>query len=42
MVYSAYPMERVMRDLVGLSAHASTYRSRYIDIGKVYLETPAQ
>lgn len=42
VVYSAYPMERVMRDLVGLSAHASTYRSRYIDIGKVYLETPAQ
>jgi alkylation response protein AidB-like acyl-CoA dehydrogenase len=40
MVYSTYPLERVLRDLVGLSAHASTYRSRYIDIGKLYLETP--
>lgn len=40
MVYSAYPLERVMRDLVGLSAHASTYRARYVDIGKLYMETP--
>ena len=40
MVYSNYPMERVMRDLVGLSAHASTYRSRYADIGKLHLGSP--
>ena len=38
VVYSSYPMERVMRDLVGLCAHASTWRSRYIDVGRVYLE----
>lgn len=42
IVYNAYPLGRVMRDLIGLSAHASTYRSRYIDIGKLYLEKSAQ
>jgi len=42
VVYTSYPLERVMRDLMGLSAHASTYRSRYVDIGKVYLEKAAQ
>ncbi len=38
VVYNAYPMERIMRDLVGLSAHASTWRSRFIDVGRIYLE----
>lgn len=38
VVYNAYPMERIMRDLVGLSAHASTWRSKYIDVGRIYLE----
>ena len=37
VVYNSYPMERIMRDLVGLSAHASTWRSRYVDVGRVYL-----
>jgi len=42
VVYNAYPMESIMRDLVGLSAHASTWRSRYIDVGRLCVEKGAQ
>lgn len=42
VVYTAYPMESIMRDLVGLCAHASTWRSRYIDIGRLCVETPVR
>lgn len=42
VVYNSYPMERIMRDLVGLSAHASTWRSRYVDVGRTYLAKAAK
>lgn len=38
LVYESFPMERVVRDLVGLTAHASTWRSRWTDVGRVLLE----
>lgn len=38
VVYESYPMERVARDLLGLCAHASTWRSRWVDVGRVLVE----
>lgn len=38
LIFQAFPMERIVRDLVGLAAHASTWRSRWIDVGRTVLE----
>ncbi len=38
LVYSSFPMERIVRDLIGLTAHASTWRSRWVDVGRTLLE----
>lgn len=37
LVYDSFPMEKVIRDLVGLTAHASTWRARYVDVGRTCL-----
>jgi alkylation response protein AidB-like acyl-CoA dehydrogenase len=38
LIYEAFPMQRIIRDLVGLTAHASTWRSRWIDVGRTMIE----
>ncbi len=37
VIYESFPLERIMRDLVGVSAHASTSRARYVDVGRTML-----
>lgn len=38
LIFQAFPMERVVRDLIGLTAHVSTWRSRWTDVGRTVLE----
>ncbi len=38
LVYESFPMEGVIRDLVGLTAHASTWRSRWVDVGRTIVD----
>ena len=38
LIYEAFPMQRIIRDLVGLTAHASTWRSRWTDVGRTMIE----
>jgi hypothetical protein len=37
VIYEAQPLEQLVRDLVGVSAHASTWRSRWVDVGRMFL-----
>ena len=34
VVYESQPLEQLIRDLTGVSAHASTWRSRWVDVGR--------
>jgi alkylation response protein AidB-like acyl-CoA dehydrogenase len=34
VVYESQPLEQLIRDLAGVSAHASTWRSRWVDVGR--------
>ena len=34
VVYESQPLEQLIRDLTGLSAHVSTWRSRWVDVGR--------
>jgi len=38
LIYQSFPMEGILRDLVGLTAHASTWRARWVDVGRILLE----
>jgi indole-3-acetate monooxygenase len=38
LVYESFPMEGVIRDLVALTAHASTWRSRWVDVGRTIVD----
>jgi alkylation response protein AidB-like acyl-CoA dehydrogenase len=38
LVYESFPMGGVIRDLVGLTAHASTWRSRWVDVGRTVVD----
>jgi alkylation response protein AidB-like acyl-CoA dehydrogenase len=40
LVFESFPMEGIVRDLVGLTAHASTWRSRWVDVGRTILDEP--
>jgi len=42
LIFESFAMERVVRDLVGLTAHASTWRSRWIDVGRTMIEEVAE
>jgi alkylation response protein AidB-like acyl-CoA dehydrogenase len=34
VVYDSHPFQQLARDLIGISAHASTWRSRWVDVGR--------
>lgn len=38
LIRESYGMEAIVRDLVGLTAHASTWRSRWVDVGRTMVE----
>ncbi|GAA2245430.1 hypothetical protein N1031_15300 [Herbiconiux moechotypicola] len=38
VIYLSGPFERLIRDLVGVTAHASTWRSRWVDVGRTLVE----
>lgn len=38
VIYDALPFERLIRDLTGVTAHASTWRSRWVDVGTTLIE----
>lgn len=37
LVYESFPMEKIVRDLVGLTAHISTSRSKYVEVGRAVI-----
>ena len=42
VVYESHPLEQLIRDLTGVSAHASTWRSRWVDVGRTLVEGGAR
>jgi len=38
VIYNTGPFERLIRDLIGVNAHASTWRSRWVDVGRTMIE----
>ncbi|MGA1837265.1 hypothetical protein VD659_10075 [Herbiconiux sp. 11R-BC] len=38
VIYEAAPFERLIRDLVGVCAHASTWRARWVDVGRTLVD----
>lgn len=37
VIYESVPFERLIRDLTGVAAHASTWRARWVDVGRTVL-----
>jgi hypothetical protein len=41
VVYDSFPFERLVRDSVGVTAHASTWRSRWTSVGRTMVSAGA-